>query len=81
MSDDFGAKKAPITISSSNRKTMAIGEENRARGMSNHDPGAKKGPSTSSSSKVAASNSDANAVFLPAWFSPTEKDVICGTVL
>ncbi|KAG7357373.1 hypothetical protein IV203_002061 [Nitzschia inconspicua] len=41
------------------------------------DLGTKKG-SSSSSNKGSASSTDPNAVFLPAWFVPTEKDVICG---
>jgi hypothetical protein len=45
--------------------------------MFNDSSETKKRPS-SSSSKAAGSNADANAVFLPAWFVPTEKDVICG---
>jgi hypothetical protein len=39
---------------------------------------ANKKRKSGNGSKAAASNADANAVFLPAWFVPTEKDVICG---
>jgi hypothetical protein len=42
------------------------------------DSSETKKRSSCSSSKTAASNADDNAVFLPAWFVPTEKDVICG---